>query len=232
MKDYALNKKDKRMFILNYKIIDNQIIVNLASKEEFVIPYTEDNERKILDIMEKQVENSDKLVSKQEKRLRFNFILAMLCCPGFAYNCTTIFSTPADPVAYAVALGLGVGCAAGTIASYYGMIDSYIKRSDYEKNRTFLDNKGLLNKRVRSNANILSNTTKRTQKLVSSTPEDKPVFDINNIDKISGKDISTILNNIKRDNNFAFDYSPNDTEEVLEVGETTENKPKARVRKK
>ena len=30
MKDYSLNYEDSKTFILNYKIEDNQIIVNLA----------------------------------------------------------------------------------------------------------------------------------------------------------------------------------------------------------
>lgn len=46
MKYYTLNSKDATSFILNYEIKNNQIIVNYANGEHYIIPYTNDNEKK------------------------------------------------------------------------------------------------------------------------------------------------------------------------------------------
>lgn len=46
MKNYTISNVDAKTFILNYEIKDGQIIINLASKEKYVIPYTEENEKK------------------------------------------------------------------------------------------------------------------------------------------------------------------------------------------
>ena len=56
MKNYTISNVDAKTFILNYEIKDGQIIINLASKEKYVIPYTEENEKKIIERMEYQVE--------------------------------------------------------------------------------------------------------------------------------------------------------------------------------
>ena len=50
MKDYSLNYEDSKTFILNYKIEDNQIIVNLACKKECIIPYSLVNEKELLKV--------------------------------------------------------------------------------------------------------------------------------------------------------------------------------------
>ena len=44
MKDYTFDKISREKFIKNYNIKDDQIIINLASKEKYVIPYTKENE--------------------------------------------------------------------------------------------------------------------------------------------------------------------------------------------
>ena len=58
MKDYTFDKISREKFIKNYNIKDDQIIINLASKEKYVIPYTKENEEKILARMEEQVNSS------------------------------------------------------------------------------------------------------------------------------------------------------------------------------
>ena len=65
-----------------------------------------------------------------------------------------------------------------------------------------------LNNKVKESQNILSNVTNKTKRMVNTTPENKPVFNINKIDKVSLEDLKQILENIKRDEEFAFDYEP------------------------
>jgi len=74
MKDYSLNLEDSKTFVLNYTVKDNQITVNLANGENYVIPYTAENEVKLLKRMKTQVLQSDEFMSKQEKRFSsFNY---------------------------------------------------------------------------------------------------------------------------------------------------------------
>lgn len=218
MKDYSLNSKDSKTFILNYKVEDNQIVVNLASSENYIIPYTKDNERKILDMMEKQVLDSDKFVSKQEKRFSSAWkwsIFSGACLATISIILATGNAT--EPVVSGIFAGWFVFDIATRI---YIMVDSKRKIKDIYKNKMFLNNRELLNEKVKSNQNILSNVDTKTKELVSSTPEDKPVFTINSIDKIKYNELRKILENIKRDEQFGFDYSPDE-----------EERPKVRVRK-
>lgn len=211
MKNYSLNFEDSKTFILNYKVEDNQIIVNLASRENYVIPYTLENEKILLERMKTQVLNSREFEYEQKKIFYLYMILATYCgiaLPIFVIGDTTI------PFLDVIGAGLS---AFSTIYGVYKMIDIKRKIKDINKNKMFLNNEEILNEKVRSNQNILSNTDTKTKKLVSSTPEDKPIFSLNNMDKIKYKELIKILENIRRDEQFGFDYSstPEDKPMVL-----------------
>lgn len=63
---YFNNKKgNSKTFILNYKIEDNEIIINLATGKQLVYPYSKDNEQKVIDIMEAQVSDIDEKTFKE-----------------------------------------------------------------------------------------------------------------------------------------------------------------------
>ena len=48
MKDYLLNCDDSRKNILSYKIKNGEIVAKLASGELYTIPYSDENENKII----------------------------------------------------------------------------------------------------------------------------------------------------------------------------------------
>ena len=79
----------------------------------------------------------------------------------------------------------------------------------------FLNNEELLNQKVKSNQNIISNTNTKIKELVASTPEDAQVFSLNTIDKIKYEDLKTIIENIKRDELFGFEYSSTEEEKPI-----------------
>ena len=54
MKDYSLNYDDSKKFILSYKIENGKIVAKLASGESCTVPYSEENENKIISRMEEQ----------------------------------------------------------------------------------------------------------------------------------------------------------------------------------
>lgn len=51
--------------------------------------------------------------------------------------------------------------------------------------------------------------------MVASTPEDAQVFSLNTIDKIKYEDLKTIIENIKRDEQFGFEYSSTEEEKPI-----------------
>lgn len=205
MKDYSLNYEDSKTFILNYKIEHNQIIVILASGENYVIPYSLENEKNLLERMKKQVLSSSEFETKQKKR--FSSAWKWAIWSGFMLAFNSIVLATGNSI-FPVASGICAGLFGFDITCrVYSMIDSKGKIKDIYKNKMFLNNEELLNEKVKSNQNILSNTNTKTKELVASTPEDVPVFSLNTMDKIKYQELKTILENIKRDEQFGFDYS-------------------------
>ena len=81
MKNYAINKYQEKSFILNYKIIDDKIIINLASSDNYTLPYTKENEIMILERMKDQVLNSDEYFNRIKKKEKKHLIIT--CIIGF-----------------------------------------------------------------------------------------------------------------------------------------------------
>lgn len=213
MKDYSLNYEDSKTFILNYKIEDNQIIVNLASGEEYIIPYSLENEKKLLEQMKEQVIDSDVFKSKQEKRFSVAWKWAIWSGAMLVFNAVALATGSSSlPIVNGICAGWFVF---DTTYRVYSMIDSKKKIKDVNKNRMFLNNEELLNEKVKSNQNILSNTNTKTKELVASTPEDAQVFSLNTMDKIKYQELKTILENIKRDEQFGFEYSSTEEEKPM-----------------
>ena len=213
MKDYSLNYEDSKTFILNYKIEDNQIIVNLASGEEYIIPYSLENEKKLLEQMKEQVIDSDVFKSKQEKRFSVAWKWAIWSGAMLVFNAVVLATGSSSlPIVNGICAGWFVF---DTTYRVYSMIDSKKKIKDVNKNRMFLNNEELLNEKVKSNQNILSNTNTKTKELVASTPEDAQVFSLNTMDKIKYQELKTILENIKRDEQFGFEYSSTEEEKPM-----------------
>lgn len=52
MKNYSLNYDDSKKFILSYKIEIGKIVAKLASGKSYTVPYSEENENKIISRME------------------------------------------------------------------------------------------------------------------------------------------------------------------------------------
>ena len=70
MYDYSENENSRKKFILNYKKNGNQLIVKFANGVRITMPYTKDNEEKLLKKMEDQVKNYPKLIKKYKNILR------------------------------------------------------------------------------------------------------------------------------------------------------------------
>ena len=55
MKDYTMDKNIRDSFILNYKRINNTLVVSFANGDKWAVADTSENESKLLDAMKEQV---------------------------------------------------------------------------------------------------------------------------------------------------------------------------------
>ena len=175
MKHYTLNSKDATSFILNYEIKDNQIIVNYANGEHYIIPYTNDNEKKIISIF---------------------MIICNFCTIKSGHSISPLMQN--------------IFIAWFTFNIGFQIFDiKYVTKilKDLEKNKILLDNQEKINEMIKENQNILTNSNEKIKKMVKSTPEDKPVFTLNSVEKLKLKELKSVLENIQKEEKFKFDYS-------------------------
>lgn len=210
MNVYTLNIEDRKKFILNYKIKNGNIIIRLASKEKYVIPYTEENEQKILERMKKQITEN---IDFERKAIKEYVILTVLTyLLGFG---TFLIATRFIPglISYP-SLKTVFANIPTFVASGFTLISAILTMStkevleDFRKNKLYLDKEEEINGKIKSNQNMLSNVSNKTKKIVEKATEDRPVLDINKMDKVSLQDLKQILENFKRDEEFDFDYEP------------------------
>ncbi len=205
MRDYSLNLEDSKTFVLNYTIKGNQIIVNLAKGENFIIPYTQENEKKLLEIMKKQVLNSNRFMKTQEKRFSRSWKLTTLSVFMLMFNVLVLASGKSIlPVGSGLCASLFVF---NIIYSVYCMVDSKKNIKDIQKNVILLCNEKKLNEKVRGNPHVLATTDEKLKEMVSSTPTELPVFTLNNADEIEYRQLEKILEIIDREEKLGFDYS-------------------------
>lgn len=194
MKNYSSDSENAKTFILNYSIKDDKIIVNLASNKEYTIPYSIDNEKRILNIMKKQVNNSNKY--KLEQKITFSIsaiasVVSEICL--ITVNPMFLLNSGAEVLDTVTFSTLFISC---ILAGHYKMIKSIKNIKDIEKNQMFVNNERLLNDNIQVNSNALENTSSKTKEIVKSYDESSKVT-LNSIDKISYKDLKQIIENIK-----------------------------------
>ena len=204
MKDYELDKSKKGLFILNYEIKGNKIIVNYANGDSVIIPWTEKNEHILNGKMKTQVQNAN----NYEKNCKNNFVIyAVLCIIGITVSIPCV-KTIIDPSAMLTTIGSCVLGGGTGIAVFSGIemiiINKYLK--DVKKNKKFLEIESEINSKVKENENMLYNTHKVTKNIVKNTPENRVVFTINNVDKVPFSDLEQIMSNIEREEKFNFEY--------------------------
>ena len=207
MKDYSLNEKDRKDFVLDFDVTkDGKIIVNYANGKRIPLPYNQKNEQILIQKMEEQVKmaSSDekKYIDKKDRHLKwFNRMLF-----------TVIFST----IVIFVAENVWLDTIYGLILSFstiYGVsfIAQYVHINnlleDLQKNKKFLEIQDKINKNIRSNNNVLVDVSKNTREVIKAFPLEKEVFNINSFNYVPERDLETIVENIDRNERFGFDYT-------------------------
>lgn len=209
MKDYSLNFDDSKKFILSYKMENGKIVAKLASGELYTVPYSEENENKIISRMEEQaryaqpkpLQTLDKIFTISQPLLLPIAIMTFVNNGGW-FN------------------GIILAIVAGG-AIYYPAkaIINAVKKRDIKKLNYFLDHKEELNENIEKSENIKLGVSKKAIKQIElQKSENKQPFNINNIDNYSLSDLKTLRENIERISTFGF----NEEEPILE--DTTEEK--------
>lgn len=212
MKNFSMKRKDSKTFILSYKVEKDQMIIRLASKEKYVIPYTLENEKNVKSRMEEQVLNVCAFENKQKGKFSdaiVNFILAIVIV------FISIYVLVLQPKGIHFAWGI-VGIVVGGLLAVLAigvMVRSRKKIKDIYKNRMFIAHEKRLNENAKINSNILFGTTNKTRTLIASNLlNKKPAFTFNTVDRMKYKELKQILENIDRAEQFGFEYQ-NEKEE-------------------
>ena len=201
MKNYLLETKESKYFILSYDIKDDVITVNLANGENYTLAYTKRNEEVIVSRMEKQASTlkKDSHVYDDKKIYIMRVVCALItagvfiCCPSFLG-------------------GLIVLIAITRAIEYAKKYKNEVKKNEeVEKMEYFLDNKDALNYVVENEEKAKELLSDKTlEKIDTELKNDKKPFSINNIDNYSP-------NELKRLKELVKEYYLNKDEKVAET---------------
>ena len=157
MKDYSSSKENKNLFILNYEIVDNQIIVNVANGKHYAVGYTEENEKIILKRMEEQVKEDGQRSKIGLSCQYYGSIFAAGLWGGLAvYNGIKLIGHYGNPSLEGVYWALAIGNGSMAVIGTASVVNAKRKLDDIKKNMMFLDNKKLFKEKVRTDDEILS----------------------------------------------------------------------------
>ena len=179
MKDYSLNHDDSKKFILSYKIENGKIVAKLASGESYTVPYSEENENKIISRMEEQARYAQpKPLQMVDKILTISQPLMLpISIMNFVNNGGWFYG-----MLLAIIVESAIYYPAKTIINA-------IKKRDIKKLNYFLDHKEELNENIEKSENIKLGVSKKAIKQIElQKSKNKQPFNINNIDNYSLSD--------------------------------------------
>lgn len=187
MKDYSLNSEDKKKYIKKYKPKKGKIIIKFANRKKDFVSNTEENKQKIESKMEDQARKAEvKPLTPFEET--FTMILPLT----LPWTLTNLIDNKSFSSGFLFGLAI-----TGSIIYPSKYINCMIKEKDIEKLHYFLDYKKELNDSIINDIDMLQNISKKATRIIKKQlyKQEKPL-NINNIDKISLKDLKAIKENI------------------------------------
>lgn len=207
MKDYTLHKADQNKFILRYYRAEDRIIVEYADGTTWKYEDTEENEATIQEKMKDQVAKDSK--AKGQSCVNGRNLSVVLTGATVVGLGVLGYVNPEIPLYLTGGLaGLTATIGAVKIAKNQSII------SDINKHRYFHKNADKLNQTAIANAVLLTGTSRKMKKLVASTEEGQMPFDYNSIEKLSLKDLKTIMANLEKDEYFGLSYKEEDKQPI------------------
>lgn len=223
MNDYTLTKDEKNSFILNYNILkkSNYIRINLACGDSYLIPYTIDNEKKILEVMKKQVINSKTYLNNEEIKSFFTRMGALIIGATTVTFNSFLATKGFDPDALYVNIPL-------ILSELFLLAKSKSYKNNIENvkmHKTFIELEDKINKYIKITNNIFTGTSNKTKFAFNNPDKDikeykkvkdiykdilykqNGTFNINSIGNITYRDFNKIVENIKFEEKLQFDYN-------------------------
>ena len=207
MNYYKITKIPRNKYITSYEIKNDIIILKLANNEKYVVKNTIDNENKILERMDKQVN----LITKNKFNNRLiNYLVVYLI--GSALSLVLIFKFISLIV---MLINTSFSITTILLATFnlvlalciFNGIRLFNKEDkDLKKIKLYCEAKELLNNNIKSSSiNVLNKVSNKTNKQVRfNLLYDEP-FTINSINKMSLKDLEILKSNIEREEEFGFE---------------------------
>lgn len=209
MKDYSLNEEERKNFVLNYDVTEEELTANMASGNSFTIPNTEANVSKLEEKMIDQVINS----KEKRDKLEYSNILNTVGISIIWISCiATILVTGVNEsfLSSSFIESLTTGLGIGVVCSILPMIkiaknNKILK--DIQKNRYFVKNSETINRGI-TNTNVLANSLVKENKEVT----------INDMDYgYSYKELKQIVTNTELQETFSFDTFPEEKQSKTKV---------------
>ena len=202
MKDYSLNKEERKSFVLNYdKLSESSISVNFADGKIYFIPNTESNENKL---ESKMIEQASNCYGKISKLHRSNSINALLILTVIILISVGIFSSNINGATIVSKLIMTLFASSiVNIPMFTNIIINNNLLRDIKKNKFFVEHQEVINRGL-NNTNVLANSDVKVKQT-----DDSKTITINDIDyNYSFNDLKTIVDNANKEEYFEFDTFP------------------------
>lgn len=201
MKNYVWNTELSKSFIKNYDIKDKQIIINYAKGKE-IIPYTKENEEEVKEKMENQFEDfwEYKHISQQN-------IKNYLVISAFEFALVLFYFLILPKEINGQLLGI-IWATASSLQASFLAIKAFAQKNHLNNLlENLYSSKGneVSNKNFKENQSILTNTNQKVKNIDSNIHEEA-VFDINNADALSLKDLKAFMENITKEMPIKKDF--------------------------
>ncbi len=208
MKDYTLNKEDKKTYIKNiekvkstsgvssYKITyaDGRVFKNIACNEE--------NLKKIIDTQEKQAQEGIKNIQVYEKKAK-GFKYLTLAGVIIGTTASIIDGNATSSMMGTIITSVGYICMGSGLISFINFLEEKGKIAELKKISYRDKNQGDL-ENFKSYNNSLAGINRTKRKLLE---HQKDPFSIININNYSQDDLETIISNIEREKKYNFEYN-------------------------
>jgi len=205
MRDYSLTEEEKAKFILRYEIVNKivggkRIVIKFATGEEQVIPYSTENEKRVLEIMKKQVldakEYGAEMLDKKSK------LISLMAAETFFATCPA-FYIPEKGYYFLSIPGLLI------LKNICRFINVQSKQNDYLKSKAFIENEKLFTAK-NMNENAFYGVKKKTQNKFQGK-----TINLNDIDSISSRELYRLISNLMKNQEFGFDLETEDKKTLV-----------------
>lgn len=194
MKDYSLTRDETKKFISSYIVVDDKIMIKRGNGkfDEDVIPYSIEEEKKILECMKQQVNDADKFIKvkkeeneRLEKKFKFIIVIDLLLYILKSFFHVSFF----DNLFTCFWFG------------FYFFKEYKVKKfnkvyDDIKKHINFINYEDIINDKVKNDKRVLNDTSYVVKEIVSRIPSDKQAFTINTMDWINHENLKIIMENI------------------------------------